>query len=90
MQDNFSAEQTIEKAQYALKAKIYYYFFSKLNLIILCVSYIFSFQYFIIAYVFSTLLIYKFIFSKTRGDNPYKIFLLHLISLYLKNIRSKA
>lgn len=82
--------EAISKAQYTLKAKIFYFLFSKLNLIILFCTYLFndSLDTCLIAYITLALLAYKFIFSQTQMDNPYKIYLLNFISCFIKNLRS--
>ncbi|RDU61486.1 hypothetical protein [Helicobacter sp. MIT 14-3879] len=82
--------EAIQKAQYLLKAKIFYFLFSKLNILICLLCYFFatSLDSFFISYIALALFSYKFIFSQTRMDNPYKIFLLDAISKFIKNLRS--
>lgn len=82
--------EAIGKAQYMLKAKPMFFLFSKLNFIHLLLAYFMSdtLYGFITSYIAMVLLSYKFLFSKTRMDNPYKIFLLHHISNFIKNTRS--
>ena len=84
--------EAISKAQYALKAKIFYFLFSKLNILILVCVYVFSdsLDTFLIAYIALALLAYKFVFSQTKMDNPYKTYLLDFISRFIKNLRSNV
>ena len=81
--------EAISKAQYKLKAKIHYFLFSKLNLLILFIVYIATDELdsFFIAYIALTLLAYKFLFSATKMDNPYRIFLLEILNDFAKNLK---
>ncbi|CAM3313676.1 hypothetical protein [Helicobacter labetoulli] len=83
--------EAISKEQYRLKAKIIFFLFSKINIFILFFAYIItdSLDGFVILYAGAGLIIYRFVFSQTKMDNPYKIFLLQHISNFLKNSRKK-
>lgn len=86
---NVPAEEAIKKAQYMLKAKPLFFFFTKLNLAFLACSYIFTSDItsFLICYLTMAFLGYRFSFSLTKMDNPYNIFLLKFISNFIKNLR---
>ncbi len=81
----------ISKAQYTLKAKIIFFAFSKINILIAFLVYLVtdSIDSFVMIYAGIALICYRFVFSKTKMDNPYKIFLLQHISDLIKNSRSK-
>ena len=82
---------TLRKAQYMLKLKITFFLASKANFVLLAISYFVfdSTNSFLIGYVALVTLYYKFLFSHTKMDNPYKIFLLDYVSKFLKNTRGR-
>lgn len=81
--------ETIQKGQYLLKAKIKFFLFTQMNLILLVFCYFItnSLIGFLTLYGPLMFVVYKFLFSKTRMDNPYNIFLLRKISDLIRNLR---
>lgn len=87
---NINIDEILDFHQYSLKLHFKYFFLSEINLIWLIISYLtFSdFFNFMIFYLGGCILLYKFIFSKTRGSNPFLIFVLNKISNGLFKIRN--
>lgn len=82
--------EAISKAQYQLKATLFYFLFSKINIVTIIFAYLFSnnINTFLILYLSLALLFYKFIFNATKMDNLYKIFMLNIINNFIRNLRS--
>lgn len=81
--------EAISKAQYMLKAHIKYFLYTKLNLMIMFIVYLTTddLDSFLIIYIACAFVAYKFIFSQSKIDNPYKTYLLSYISDFIKNLR---
>lgn len=85
-----SIDEILDFHQYALKLHFKYFFLSGINLIWLIISCLIfnDFFNFMIFYLGGSILLYKFIFTKTRGSNPFLIFILSKISNALFKIRN--
>lgn len=81
--------ETIQKGQYLLKAKIKFFLFTQTNLVLLVFCYFVtnSLIGFLTLYGPLMFVFYKFLFGRTRMDNPYNIFLLKKISDLIWNLR---
>lgn len=83
--------QDFLKAQYMLKQNFYYFLITKTHLFLLIVCFfVLEGSNFFLTYPILTLLSYRFLFRKTKLDNPYKIGFLEKISKGLKFLRRNA
>ena len=78
------------KAQYILKAHFYFFLATRVNVFffIICFFALDTMNFFVV-YPVGALLLYRFVFRKTKLDNPYKIGFMQDVHNLWKKIRSK-